>query len=157
MKEQLVVLYDGRCVLCTTTVARLSRLKLKAELSMIPLSSAEASVRPQHKTMEQLLAQLHVKDDAGVWYEGADAVVRILRTVKGLGWIALAYKLPGLRPAAERVYRWLAANRYRLFGSVEECDSGACQVHSGKSSTPAANTPAAAKSAAPEELKQGRD
>ena len=45
---------------------------------------------------------------------GADAVPELLRRIRGLGWLAAVFALPGARPVARRVYAWIAKNRMRL-------------------------------------------
>jgi predicted DCC family thiol-disulfide oxidoreductase YuxK len=45
---------------------------------------------------------------------GADAVPELLRRIRGLGWLATVFALPGARAVARRVYGWIAKNRMRL-------------------------------------------
>ena len=45
---------------------------------------------------------------------GADAVPELLHRIRGLGWLATAFSLPGARPVARRVSAWIAQNRMRL-------------------------------------------
>src|SRR5439155_1485917 len=45
---------------------------------------------------------------------GADAVPELLRRIRGLGWLAAVFALPGARPLARRVYAWIAKNRMRI-------------------------------------------
>jgi predicted DCC family thiol-disulfide oxidoreductase YuxK len=127
--EHLTLLYDARCVLCTRTVETLRRLEVRADLCMIPLQEADAALLPPGITREELLAQLHVIDGGGMLYRGVDAVVRILRTVRGLAWLAALFRVPGMKPLADTVYRLIARHRYRLFGSREDCGDGACSLH----------------------------
>lgn len=47
-------------------------------------------------------------------YSGAAAAAQALRRVRGLGWVWLAYRAPGVAPLAERSYRWVSARRSRL-------------------------------------------
>ncbi len=63
---------------------------------------------------------------------GADAVARIVREARGLGWLALFSRLPLLKPIADAAYRWIARHRYRLFGTVEDCTDGSCELHAQK-------------------------
>jgi predicted DCC family thiol-disulfide oxidoreductase YuxK len=45
---------------------------------------------------------------------GADAVPELLRRIRGLGWLATVFALPGVRPLARHVYAWIARNRMRI-------------------------------------------
>ncbi|MBC8080933.1 MAG: DUF393 domain-containing protein [Gorillibacterium sp.] len=130
--ESLTLLYDAHCNLCLHTVSTLKRLEIKADLQMIPLQEAELSVLPKGYSQEELLSELHVIDSAGTVYRGAEAVFRILRTVKGLGWLLFLHRLPGMKRAANWGYRLIARRRYQLFGRVEDCqaEGGTCALHS---------------------------
>ena len=127
--EPLTLFYDGRCRLCLRTVAALGRLHLRVRLVPIPLQEARAEQLPAGVTRDQLLAELHAVDASGRLYRGADAVTRILREARGLGWLAAVGRWPLFAPLADATYRWLAKHRYRLFGTVDECADGSCEVH----------------------------
>jgi predicted DCC family thiol-disulfide oxidoreductase YuxK len=45
---------------------------------------------------------------------GADAVPQLLRRIRGWGWVAGVFALPGIRPIARRLYAWVASNRMRI-------------------------------------------
>lgn len=133
--EYWVLLYDGTCNLCLRSVETLKRLRLPDTLEMMPLQQADLALLSARLgtplLAEELLAQMHLLNlSDGQVYRGADAVVRALRLAPRFGWLERAYRLPGLRPAAGLLYRWIAANRYRLFGRrADECESGACRLH----------------------------
>ena len=134
--ESLTLLYDAHCNLCLRTVATLKGLDVKADLQMIPLQEAELSILPEGYSQEELLAELHVIDSAGTVYRGSEAVVRILRTVKGLGWLTVLHRLPGMKTATHWIYRLIARHRYQLFGRTEDCqaEGGTCGLHNRQTS-----------------------
>ncbi|WP_135555030.1 thiol-disulfide oxidoreductase DCC family protein [Paenibacillus cymbidii] len=135
MKEQLTVLYDETCVLCRRTVDTLGKLRTTAKLVMLPLQSAPSAMLPAGYAREELLAQLHVIDEDGRLYRGADAIFRIMRSVPSLRFVAPLYRIPGMKPLADSIYRIVAKHRYRLFGQVgDDCSSGSCKLHQGKHS-----------------------
>jgi len=57
---------------------------------------------------------------------GADAVPEILLRIRGWGWLARLFALPGARFLARRLYAWIARNRMRL----------KCRVSSGGQALP---------------------
>jgi len=127
--EKLLLLYDGECNLCLATVEKLSRIRTQAELTMLPLQEADPHRLPKGIQREDLLAELHVVDGEGRLYKGADAVIRIIRTVPGLAWLAGLYRVPGMKRPAHGVYRLVAKYRYRLFGKkADACSNGACRL-----------------------------
>jgi predicted DCC family thiol-disulfide oxidoreductase YuxK len=56
---------------------------------------------------------------------GADAVYEIARRLPRTRWVAWLYRVPILHSIARAVYKWVAANRYKLAG---RCDTGTCEV-----------------------------
>jgi len=131
--EKLTVLYDGICNLCLTSVRRLKELPSTADLRFVSIQSLEESEEEipgiQAYSRDQLLAKLHVIDQSGAVYAGADGVIRILRTVRGLKWVALFYRIPGTRGMADFLYRYIAARRYDWFGKADDgCANGACTL-----------------------------
>ncbi|MDF2925109.1 MAG: hypothetical protein K0R57_4023 [Paenibacillaceae bacterium] len=132
-RERLTLLYDAQCNLCLATVAKLRTLRTNAELAMVPLQTASPDMLPANVSMEELLKELHVVEEDGTVYRGAEAIVRIVRTIPALSWLAPLYGLPGLRRLAQVLYRLVARHRYRLFGRQDEsCSNGLCLLHSGK-------------------------
>jgi predicted DCC family thiol-disulfide oxidoreductase YuxK len=131
--EQLIVLYDGNCILCLKSVDGLSKLKTTVPLKLLPLQEADvAELFPGDTSVNDLLAQIHVIERQGEEqhvFRGPDAVVRILRTVPSLAWLEKIYRLPGCKSIASLLYRLIAKYRYQLFGKKDDCDSGACQIH----------------------------
>jgi len=129
----LTLLYDADCNLCLRTVSLLKKLAFREELRYLPLQEAESSMLPPGYNREELMAELHVIDEAGRVLRGADAVVRIMANARGFGWLRFAERVPGLRPLAHWSYRQIARRRYQLFGRREDCraEGGSCALHSG--------------------------
>ena len=132
-RERLYVLYDGTCNLGLASVKRLKGLRSSADLRFASVQSLEESPGlvpiPLNLTREQLLTKLHVVEPSGACYAGADGIVRILRTVGGLRLLAPLYRIPGMRKAADALYRYIAARRYDWFGKADEgCANGACSL-----------------------------
>ncbi|MFC4776488.1 thiol-disulfide oxidoreductase DCC family protein [Paenibacillus sp. GCM10023252] len=133
-RESLYVIYDGNCNLCLATVARLRELHSAADIHYVPIQELEAAgtVIPRRVFAipeSQLYEKLHVFDEEERIYAGADGVIRLLRTMKGWQWASSAYQVPGIRTAADAVYRYIARRRYKWFGRAEHsCEDGVCQL-----------------------------
>jgi predicted DCC family thiol-disulfide oxidoreductase YuxK len=58
--------------------------------------------------------------DGGSAYAESDAAIRMLCALRGV-WRASAvgYLMP--KPVRDRIYRWVARNRYRWFGRRDQC------------------------------------
>ncbi|WP_424768155.1 thiol-disulfide oxidoreductase DCC family protein [Paenibacillus sp. sgz302251] len=132
--EKLFIIYDGYCNLCLASTAKLKELPSYAELHFIPiqqLDQAELDKQLMHGLrqvkLETLYEQIHVTDDQGHVYAGADGVIRILRTVKGFRWISGIYRIPGMKRLADAMYRYVAKRRYDWFGRTEKsCSIQGC-------------------------------
>jgi predicted DCC family thiol-disulfide oxidoreductase YuxK len=134
----LTLLYDADCNLCLRTVGLLKKLAFRVELRYLPLQDAEPAMLPPGHSRDELLAELHVIDEAGRIFRGADAVVRIMVSARGFGWLRLVERVPGMRPLAHWGYRQIARRRYQLFGRREDCqaEGGSCALHSRSEAKP---------------------
>lgn len=73
-------------------------------------------------TAEQTMDAAWFVDSGGRQQRGAAAINAALAEIGGVfKFMAALYRLPGLRQLEDAVYRWVAANRYRLPGSTAAC------------------------------------
>ena len=134
-KTQLIklsVVYDGECQLCLATVNKLRNMPIRAELVFIPLQklmAAEVSPWPgiADVPVAELAAQLHVTDEQGKRYSGADGVLKLMSLTPHLAWLGAIARLPGCYSVVRGVYRLVARYRYRLFGRTS-CSDGVCSL-----------------------------
>jgi predicted DCC family thiol-disulfide oxidoreductase YuxK len=132
--EKLYVVYDGQCNLCLASVAKLKELPTHAALQFVQIQQiglegdSPLIVPGLHQVnREALYDKMHVADEQGRLFAGADGVIRILRTVKGLRWLSAFYKLPGMKRLADWMYRYIANRRYDWFGSTgQSCSINGC-------------------------------
>lgn len=121
-----IVFYDGVCGLCNTLVQFLLKRDQHARLRFASLQSdIAAKVLNRHGIDPKDLDTLHVVIDYGRPEERvlnrSDAVLRAGRELGG-GWrllATIARVVP--RPLRDLVYRFVARNRYRVFGKYESC------------------------------------
>ncbi len=114
-----VLVFDGDCAFCTTSVHWLER-----HLAHKPVIVAwqRADLTRLHLTPQRCSEALQWVGSNGTHRQGAAAVAATLRYA-GKGWALVGFFLdaPGIRWVAERVYRWVAANRHRLPGGTPAC------------------------------------
>jgi predicted DCC family thiol-disulfide oxidoreductase YuxK len=110
-----VLIYDAECPMCRASAMWLMRLALsRRQLDILPCRSTVRATRfPQISEQACLTAMQLVLRDGRV-LAGADAVPELLRRIRGLGWLAAVFALPGMRPLARRVYGWIARNRMKI-------------------------------------------
>lgn len=115
-----IVLFDAQCVLCSANAQFIlthdhGRRFLLASMQ----GEAGAALFRQHGIDPSDPDTILLIDGDRV-LKNSDAVLAIYT---GLGW---PWRIAGLariitRPLRDRAYRWVARNRYRLFGQRETC------------------------------------
>ena len=112
-----VVLFDGVCGMCNSTVDFLMSIDSRNLLKFSPLQGEFAAREAKEDTKD--LQTLVFYDDGKV-YKRSSAVLRLLAQLGGI-WSAAWWFL--LIPTALRdwTYGLIARNRYKLFGKSEAC------------------------------------
>ena len=110
-----VLIYDDECPMCRASALWLMRLALsRGALEILPCRSGVRVARFPQITEAACLAAMQLVLPEGRVLTGADAVPELLRRIRGLGWLASVFALPGMRPLARRVYGWIARHRIRI-------------------------------------------
>ncbi len=113
--DTATLIYDGECAMCRASALWVMRLALsRGALEILPCRSEPRRARfPQVSDAACMTAMQLVLPDGRV-LAGADAVPELLQRIRGLGWLATLFALPGAGPVARRFYAWVARNRMRL-------------------------------------------
>ena len=114
-----IMLYDGVCNLCNSSVRFVLKRDKAGEFRFVALQSARAA---------QLLApfDVAVKMDTiylimdGKLYDRSSAALRIMRRL-AFPWPLMAVFLAVPKPLRDAVYNWIGRNRYRWFGRTDTC------------------------------------
>jgi predicted DCC family thiol-disulfide oxidoreductase YuxK len=120
------VLYDGQCPFCRRSVALLKRLDWLGRLSYSDARDrAHLPAGPPSLDPNRLLQEMHVvTPDHRHVYHGF-AALRWLAWRLPLLWpVAPLLYLPGVPALGQRLYLWVARNRFRLV----PCHGGVCAV-----------------------------
>lgn len=118
--QHAIILFDGVCNLCDTSVHFIIDRDPKGYFRFASLQSpaGEALLR-QYNLPAHYLDSLVLLQDGGV-FTRSSAALRILRC---LAWpwpfLSVCYVFP--RPLRDALYNLIAANRYRLFGKHDVC------------------------------------
>jgi predicted DCC family thiol-disulfide oxidoreductase YuxK len=124
----LVFLYDGHCRLCSNSAKVMKRLAHPEELELLDFQSPGALDTFPQVSFQQCMEAAQLVDRQGHAWSGLEAVVRGGATRWYFRPALWVYRVPLLRQLGDRIYAWVAANRYRLFGRVD-CGDSACAVH----------------------------
>lgn len=118
-QPQCIMIYDGRCRLCTGTKSILERWSpgKRSGIRYVPFESAEAAVLlgDAYKPGRPEVAYL-VQPGSKV-AEGVDAFLALLPRMPGGKLLASMMELPILYRVASSLYRLVARKRYRWFGA----------------------------------------
>lgn len=116
------VVYDGDCRVCTRLSHVLESWDRDEELEVVSSQSPGVMARfpwiPARAYAEAL--QLVAAD--GTTWQGAAAIEQLLNILPKGGAAAWLFKIPFMRSAADRFYKWFARNRYKL-GCGDHCQS----------------------------------
>ena len=119
-RPEAIIVFDGVCVLCNAWVRFLLKHDKQATFKFASMQSevgrallAKHGLNPDDPDSFLLLT-------AGEAYTDTSAILRVLGSLGGVWRLSrVALLLP--RALRDRSYRWLARNRYRLFGKHEAC------------------------------------
>ncbi len=123
-----VVIYDGQCRFCLGQVERLARWDGRQRLAYLSLHDPRTAELCPDLTRDQLMQQMYVVTPAGRRFGGAAAARYLSQRLPRLWLLAPLLHIPWSLPMWQRLYLWVAKQRYRL-GHPENCDSGSCDVH----------------------------
>ena len=125
------VLYDGQCALCCRSVNLLKELDWLARLAYVDVRRPE-DVPRRDPPLEpsRLLLEMHlVPPDGSRVFTGFRAFRWIAWRLPALWLVAPLLCLPGTESLGQRIYLWVARNRFQLI----PCHGGICRIPSPKS------------------------
>jgi predicted DCC family thiol-disulfide oxidoreductase YuxK len=127
-RDRAVLLYDGHCAFCRKSVDLVRRLdwlgvvRFTDARDPAALPATDAPLDP-----ERLLAEMHlVPPGGGRVYHGFGALRWLAWRLPLLWPLAPFLYLPGVPVLGQRLYLWVARNRFRLV----PCHGGVCTLPS---------------------------
>lgn len=117
MPGNLTVFYDGSCAVCATAIARYRGKCRSDEVCFVDVSAPGFDPSRYGRTAESFMAQVHVRDAAGAWYAGVDALSQLWQVLPGCGYRLLGtlLQVPGIHGAARIGYGLFARHRRSFF------------------------------------------
>jgi predicted DCC family thiol-disulfide oxidoreductase YuxK len=122
-----LIFYDAQCPICQRSRQLLERLAPATEMRFIDINDARQMAAYPQIDPQAGRGQMHVLDPAGRLIGGFDALVALTPIIPLLAWAQPLLGVAPIRALGQKMYRWLAANRYRL-GGQSSCRSGVCEL-----------------------------
>ena len=121
-----ITVMDGECALCTVGARLIARFDKAGEFRICRVQTPLGQSLFHHYGLSPGNPEswLYIAD--GHAFTSLDAIIRAGRRMGGPGWLLQPLRLMP-RTLQDLIYRWLARNRYRLFGRTDICgvpDSG---------------------------------
>ena len=115
-----VILYDGECELCSAIVKFIANRSRNSLLAFSAIQAASFQIERGRDNAARAYQTIFVLEGSQV-LESGDAVIRLLQKMDR-PWSALAV-VARIAPRIVRdfVYRFVARNRYRVFGRRQSC------------------------------------
>ncbi|HEX6212110.1 MAG TPA: DUF393 domain-containing protein [Methylomirabilota bacterium] len=109
------LIYDAECSMCRASALWIMRRALSSgTLEILPCRSGVRRQRFPQVSEDACMTAMQLVLPDGRVLSGADAVPELLRRIRGWGWVAGVFALPGIRPLARRLYAWVARNRMKI-------------------------------------------
>lgn len=120
MNSEKIILFDGVCNLCNSTVQKVIENDAKNQFKFASLQSEFGQKFLEKNKLSKDEFNSMILVDGEKFYTRSDAALRIGKELKGL------YKLSGLLFAFPKfirnsVYDFVSRNRYKWFGKQESC------------------------------------
>jgi predicted DCC family thiol-disulfide oxidoreductase YuxK len=112
-----IVLYDGDCSLCISIAGFLRRKDKQNRLRLIPLQSEEGKSLAAKTGLSENETNTVIYFTKGRFFLRSTAVLHILRELGG-GWSILFIFIIIPRFIRDFIYRLIARNRHRFFGTA---------------------------------------
>ncbi|MEM6106314.1 DUF393 domain-containing protein [Mycobacterium sp. 050272] len=117
-----VLVFDGRCGVCTRAVNALVRWDRTGMLRVEPMQTPGMAER-LGVTDDRMLESAWWVDSSGVVLAGAHAMNAALSAALGTSVPLWVYRLPGVGAVQNGIYRWFSSHRYRFRGATPLCEA----------------------------------
>lgn len=116
-----ILVFDGVCVLCSHWVGFVLQHDREGRYKFAAMQTATGRELLVNHGLDPDDPKSFLLFEHGRSYTDTDAIVRVLRSFGGLWKIAAALLSVVPRLVRDPSYRWIARNRYRLFGKHDVC------------------------------------
>lgn len=119
LKLSGIILFDGMCNLCSTSVQFIIKRDQKGYFSFASLQSDQGKELSEQYQIPNNIESIVVIDN-GRYYLKSSAALYICKHLDGM-WKFFSFFRVVPRPLRDKVYDYIAKNRYRWFGKKDAC------------------------------------
>ena len=119
-ENKKIILFDGVCNLCNSSVQTIIKNDKKDLFRFAPLQSdVGRQIINQHGIDTANMDSVILIEPGVAYYHRSTAALEIAKDLKGYSWLRYFKSVPeGIR---DSIYRLIARNRYNWFGKKETC------------------------------------
>ena len=118
-QQSPVVLFDGVCKVCSNTVQAILKYDRSKQFCFASLQSEDGTrLRDHYRIPPEIDSVIVVQGGKAYWY--AEAIFVLAERLGGVFRIILVGRILPLS-WSNRIYRWIAKNRFRWFGRRSTC------------------------------------
>ncbi|MBW1299055.1 DUF393 domain-containing protein [Aquimarina litoralis] len=115
-----IILFDGVCNLCNSWVQFILKREKNKHYHFASLQSETAKVLLKEYSISLDLSSIILVED-GIIYQKSDAILRICENLR-YPWYLIRWCLIIPKVFRDRIYDFVASNRYMWFGKKQQCD-----------------------------------
>jgi predicted DCC family thiol-disulfide oxidoreductase YuxK len=119
--QELTVLYDGGCPLCSREINHYRRLASFRPVRWVDVTQDDAGIEGFGLDQAEALRLFHVIDASGELQTGLRAFMALWSELPGYRWLSVAIRQSRAETWLERLYRRFAAWHFR-----RRCPDGVC-------------------------------
>jgi len=114
--EKMLLLFDSGCKLCNSSIKFVTKGDKKQQINQIPLTSSEGkALVAKYPSLQNINSIIYIANNQ--LFIESDAIIEIAKQ------LSFPYKLlaaGSIMPKKwrDKIYRWIAKNRYHWFGRV---------------------------------------
>lgn len=119
-RDPNIIFYDGYCNLCNATLQFILKHDKEKVFQYYALQSKEAELLLSKKFGEKNIPDSVILFSEGQLYTKSEAIFKILPKLGNGYQLLLIFKIVP-RKLRDKLYDWIAYNRYKWFGKKKQC------------------------------------
>ncbi len=120
MNDQPIILFDGVCNFCNSSVNFTIKRNSKSNIQFAPMQSEAGQRLLKQYSLPLTDMQSFIFIEQGKAYKQSTGALRVCRHLRGL-WPLCYYFIIVPRFIRDGIYNWIAKNRYKWFGVRQQC------------------------------------